>query len=254
MFPSFFLSDLKICFLGYWEVQMYRVEDKFAYSEKDMFLLQARLQTVMDRDGNQKREEGYKITSVYFDDFNDSCYYDAVNGVRDRCKYRIRIYDDSFDIIKLEIKYKHDSRIYKISQKITFEEMTKLLRKEVIDDYEIKDDVMTRMQLAMKTKDLRPVVIVEYDRTAFVYDPGNVRITLDRNLRYSTDIEDFINRKKDYCRMIPDTGHVVEVKYDEFLPGFIAGVLEGGNMEQSSFSKYCLCRRMELNYDNERCY
>lgn len=233
---------------------MYRVEDKYAYSERDMFLLESRLETILEKDNNQKRQEGYQITSVYFDDYNDSCYYDAVNGVRARCKYRIRIYDDDFSVIKLEIKYKHDSRIYKLSQRISKDQMKRLIRGEWDEECNQKDSVMMRMQLDMKTKLLRPVVIVEYDRTAFVYDPGNVRITLDRNLRYSIDIEEFINGKKDHFRLVPDTSHVLEVKYDEFLPGFIAGVLETGNLTQSAFSKYCLCRRMEFNYDNERCY
>lgn len=233
---------------------MYRVEDKYAYSEKDMFLLKSRLETILEKDKNQKRKEGYKITSVYFDDYNDSCYYDAVNGVIDRCKYRIRIYDDDFSVIKLEIKYKHNSRIRKLSQRISVEQMEKMMRGEWDEECDKKDDVMTRMQLAMKTKLLRPVVIVEYDRTAFVYDPGNVRVTLDRNLRYSIDMEEFIKGRKDNFRLLPEMNHVLEVKYDEFLPGFIAGVLETGNMAQSAFSKYCLCRRMELNYDNERCY
>ena len=89
---------------------------------------------------------------------------------------------------------------------------------------------------------------------AFAYETGNVRITLDNNLRYSTNVEDFINGKKESYRVLPEENRVIEVKYDEMLPGVIAGLLENGNMAQTSFSKYCLCRRMELGYVNERCY
>ena len=220
----------------------------------EMFLLQTRLQSVLHMDTNQRNKEGYQITSVYFDDYRDSCLHDALHGVQERGKYRIRIYDDNFDVIKLEIKYKLNSRIYKLSQSITFEQMKTLLRGECIEREHPKDDVISRMNRALVAGKLEPVVIVEYDRKAFVYDPGNVRITLDSNLRYSTNVEDFISGKKEKYRVVPEMNRVIEVKYDEMLPGFIAGIIENGNMTQTSFSKYCLCRGMELGYVNERCY
>ena len=232
---------------------MYRVEDKFSCSEVEMLLLKARLQSVLDTDTNQKDKDGYQITSVYFDDYWDSCLKETNDGVRVRCKYRIRIYDDKFDVIKLEIKYKKDSRIYKLSQRISFEEMKTLLKGECVEREIEKDDCLGRMNVAIKTKKLEPVVIVEYDRTAFVYETGNVRITLDRNLRYSTNIDDFLFGKKESYRIVPETNRVIEVKYDELLPGVISRIIENGNMTQTSFSKYSLCRGMELGYVNERC-
>lgn len=233
---------------------MYRVEDKFSCGEREMFFLRARLQSVMEIDGNQKNRDGYQITSVYFDDLWDTCLYESINGVRERCKYRIRIYDNNFQMIKLEIKHKKDSRIYKESKTINFEQMKTLLQGECIKDSDGKDPVINQMNLAIKTRKLEPAVIVEYDRTAFIYEPGNVRITLDSNLRYSTDFNDFISGKKESYRIVPETNRVIEVKYDEFLPSFISGILENGNMSQTAFSKYCICRRMELGYVNERCY
>ena len=233
---------------------MYRVEDKFSCSEAEMFLLKTRLQNVLETDTNQKEKEGYQITSVYFDDYWDSCLQDAIDGVENRCKYRIRIYDDDFNNIKLEIKYKKRSRIDKLSQNITLEQMKTLLAGKCVEREVETDDCLGRMNLAIKMKKLEPAVIVEYDRTAFVYDPGNVRITLDRNLRYSTNIEDFVTGKKESYRVVPEENRIIEVKYDELLPGVIARILENGNMQQTSFSKYSICRRMELGYVNERCY
>ena len=233
---------------------MYRVEDKFSCSEMEMFLLKTRLQSVLHTDTNQKDKEGYQITSVYFDDYWDSCLQEAIDGVKERCKYRIRIYDDKFDVIKLEVKYKRESRIYKRSQRISRGEMETFLRGECVEREREKDDCISLMNLAIKSKKLEPVVIVEYDRTAFVYETGNVRITLDSNLRYSTNIDDFISGKKESYRVVPEQNRVIEVKYDEILPGVIARIIENGNMIQTSFSKYCICRRMELGYVNERCY
>lgn len=233
---------------------MYRVEDKFFVSERDLFLLQSRLKTVLDTDVHAA--DGYTITSVYFDDLFDSYLQDTIDGNRMREKYRIRIYDGSFDVIKLEVKYKRNNRVKKQSVRITYEQMCELLNGECIkDEMPSLDNPVTLFNIAIKERGLRPKVIVEYDRTAYVFDPGNVRITLDRNLRASRQIEVFEKGKYLTFEYPEDMDRVLEVKYDEFLPGFIAGVLELGNMNQTSYSKYRLCREIgEEKNVGKRCH
>lgn len=224
--------------------RMYRVEDKFWVSERDLYLLQSRLKTVLHTDANAK--DGYTITSVYFDDLFDSHLQDTIDGNRMREKYRIRIYNGSFDVIKLEVKYKKNNRVRKQSARITYEQMCRLMDGEGIEDeMPSPDNPVTLFNLAIRERGLRPKVIVEYDRTAYVFAPGNVRITLDRNLRASGQMEAFEKGEDlafDYPR---EQDRVLEVKYDEFLPGFIAGLLELGNMNQMSYSKYRLCREIK---------
>ena len=113
---------------------MYRVEDKYNCTEQQFTLLQQRLETVLRPDSNEGGPEGYRIISLYFDDFADSCLQDTVDGVNIRNKYRIRIYNDSLDVIKLEVKTKRDSRIMKWSRRITCEQMDSLMRGECIED------------------------------------------------------------------------------------------------------------------------
>lgn len=222
---------------------MYRVEDKFDCDEGQLAILQARLKSVLLPDKNQVSDDGYKITSVYFDDRCDTHLKDTLDGNRLREKYRIRIYNDSFNTIKLEVKYKRDSRVYKKAKSITAEQMKMLINGECIpDESPSMDSAVTLFNLAITTRGLAPKVIVEYDRAAYVLDAGNVRITLDRKLRASTDMEGFLNGNSGYYRPVPEQDCVLEVKYDEFLPGFVAGILETGNMNQTTFSKYRLCR------------
>ena len=228
---------------------MYRVEDKYTCDEKQLAVLQARLKTVLRPDYNQSGDEGYQITSVYFDDLYDTHLQDTEDGNRLREKYRIRIYNDSFETIKLEIKYKRDSRVFKRAETISAEQMKRLLAGQCISDKSPSaDSTITLFNLAIANRGLRPRVIVEYDRAAYVFDAGNVRITLDRNLRASTDFDGFIHKNQAYYRPVPEFDRVLEVKYDELLPGFIARLLETGNMNQTSFSKYRLCREAALKY------
>ncbi len=222
---------------------MYRVEDKYSCDEKMLTVLQSRLKTVLQPDKNQICDAGYKITSVYFDDLYDTHLRDTQDGNRLREKYRIRIYNDSFQIIKLEVKYKRDCRVYKKTRSITLEQMKRLLSGQCIEDaFPSMDNTITLFNLAIANRGLRPKVLVEYDRSAYVFDAGNVRITLDRNLRTSTDFDGFINNNSVKYHFVPEFERVLEIKYDEFLPGFIARILETGNMNQTSFSKYRLCR------------
>lgn len=222
---------------------MYRVEDKFGCSREELFRLQGRLQYLLDCDSNESDEQGYKISSLYFDELQDSCLKDTIEGHQSRRKYRIRIYNDSLDLIKLEVKEKHNNRIYKLSKPITKEEADKLIHGECIACTYRDDDPATLFNLAMKQKGLRPKVIVTYERKAFIYDAGNVRITLDRNVRASNDIDRF-GAKDIVYDFVKENDAVLEVKYDEYMPRFIMQLLELGNMHQTAYSKYQLCREL----------
>lgn len=225
---------------------MYRVEDKYNCSATELVTLQSRMEAVLRPDVNEGSPEGYSITSLYFDDFSDSCLRDTEDGVNRRNKYRIRIYNDALDVIKLEVKTKRDNRIMKRSKSISIAEMKSLIHGECIEDTASEKDPATLFNLAIKTRGLRPKVVVSYERKAYVYEPGNVRITFDRNIRASGRVEEF-GRKNISYDFLQEYDKVLEVKYDEFIPDFLLQLLELGNMQQSAYSKYQLCReRMSI--------
>ena len=220
---------------------MIRVEDKYLCSERDMLLLESRLKIVMRPDITAGGKP-YQITSLYFDDRNDTCFRTSEDGVSERKKYRIRIYNHFADLIKLEVKYKEYNRVFKRSKVISRQDAEKLMAGECVEDpHESMDNPVTLFNLAIKNDLLRPRMIVDYTRTAYTFSPGNVRITFDRNLRASRDIGGFPDGGVTYIP-IRDPDRILEVKYDEFLPGFIARLLEFGNMNQTACSKYRLAR------------
>ena len=223
---------------------MYRVENKYNCSDTEMYMLQQRVESVLRPDSNESNPEGYSVVSLYFDDLTDSCLKETVDGVNLRDKYRVRIYNDSLDVIKLEVKSKKDSRIIKRSKSITKEQLEMLMRGECIEDTASAEDPATLFNIAIRTRGLRPKVVVAYERKAYVFGPGNVRITFDRNVRASGRTEDFgkSNISYDFLR---EYDKVLEVKYDEFIPDFLVQLLELGNMQQTAYSKYQLCRLAE---------
>ena len=73
----------------------------------EFYLLNARLQAVMSIDKNQKEIDAYQIRSIYFDNYDNSSYFENDAGVDDRKKLRIRVYNKSRKTIKLEVKEKY---------------------------------------------------------------------------------------------------------------------------------------------------
>ena len=241
-----------VTYIDRWRIQkiMYRVEDKFCCGKKDMHVLESRLSPVLESD-HMVNEYGYTITSIYFDDIFDTCLKETIDGNFKREKYRIRIYNNSFDVIKLEVKFKEYNRIKKKACTISKDEMLMLLNAQCIERGEQNvDNPIVLFNMAIKNKGLRPKVIVEYDRRAFIFEHGNVRITLDRNLRYSKQCKNFGKESITY-RRIGQWEDVLEVKYDEFLPDFIAQLLEIGDLKRTSFSKYQICRLANEEERNE---
>ena len=92
---------------------MYRVEDKFGCGRAELYHLQKRLGYVLESDSNENNVEGYKVSSLYFDDLYSNAYYEKMDGVLYRKKYRIRIYNNDTSFIRLECKYKHENKTSK---------------------------------------------------------------------------------------------------------------------------------------------
>ena len=204
-------------------------------------LLAGRLKSVMSRDIHQEGD-CYEIRSLYFDDAWDRCMDENEAGVDQREKYRIRIYDPESDVIHLEIKEKKSGLTKKRACDLSREECL-----AIIDDrLPLKLDgraPLNSLQMQMRCAKMEPKVIIAYERTAFVHPSGNVRITFDRNIMASRCREEFFaDRVSGMIPVLPAGMHVLEVKYDEFLPDVIAQQLEIGKLRQTAFSKYYLGR------------
>ena len=93
----------------------------------------------------------------------------------------------------------------------------------------------------MRSCCLRPKTIVDYTREAFLYAPGNVRITMDYNIRTGLSSTDLLNP---HCVTIPagNTPIILEVKWDEFLPDLIRDIIQLDGRHAAAFSKYAACR------------
>lgn len=219
----------------------YRVENKYLVTDADLALLAGRLSSVMSRDIHQEGSS-YEVRSVYFDDAWDRCLDENEAGVDQRQKYRIRTYGADSQVIHLEIKEKVSGLTRKESCGLTRQE-TKLLINGTLPLTLGDRKPLNLLQMQMRCSHMEPKVIISYERTAFVYPAGNVRITFDRNITACDACTDFFqHRIWGAVPVLPSGMHVLEVKYDELLPDFVAKQLEIRTLRQSNFSKYYLGR------------
>lgn len=218
----------------------YRHELKFLVSDVDLEMIRYRLKPIMKKDEHQMND-AYMIRSLYFDDLQNSCMRENADGIDNRKKYRLRIYNGEDAYIKLEKKSKLRGMTQKVAVSVSKEDCVSYMKGKTVPLKENSSALEKELFVQMQMSGMRPVCIVEYERTAFVEPKGNVRITFDKNIRGSEKSEAFLD-KPPLVPLLPTGMHILEVKYDEILPEYIARALETGRLQQSAFSKYYYAR------------
>lgn len=219
---------------------MLRHEWKYEINTADIFILRQRLNAVAQPDAHS-RDGTYIIRSLYFDNLNDKALREKIDGVNHREKYRLRYYNGNNDFIRLEKKSKINGLCKKEGVNVTKEEVSDLLAGKYQWMLDESRPLVNELYVKMMLQGLRPRTIVEYTRDAFVYGPGNVRVTLDYNIRTGLNSIDFLNSS---LVTIPagDTQGILEVKWDEFLPDTIKSAVSLKGRRVGAFSKYATCR------------
>ena len=223
----------------------YRHELKFKISNNAAEILKQKLSLILGKDKNAYYSDGsYLIKSLYFDDRDSSSYYEKMDGVLYRKKYRIRMYNDVDTFIRLEKKMKHNNYTAKEQMLISKDIYSKILNGK-IEEIENPDGLLLEFITNYKNKGLVPSVIVEYHRTAFTYPISDVRITFDSNIQSSLYNYDLFNTS--YPRYIVDEPgkQVLEVKFNEILPLHIANILNDIPACREAVSKFAICRSIK---------
>lgn len=217
-----------------------RHELKYTISPIDYHVLRKRLDLFFDKDEHTK-SDGYIVTSIYFDDTKNTNLYQKINGESHRYKYRIRYYDDSQTLFKLEKKSKSESITYKESYVLTRDEVKKIIGND--STFLLKKDsrVCHEFYQGIKNNLLKPKVVVRYHRVAYTHKAGNTRITFDTNIQTSLHSYDFLHISPLYVPQFENI-IVMEIKFNNTYPYILRSLLQTTNSMQSSMSKYVYSR------------
>ena len=217
-----------------------RHELKHYIGAADYAQLRARLKSLLKPDENAGGDGSYIVRSLYFDNYSDKAVVEKLSGLSRREKFRLRYYNVDTSFIRLEKKSKANRLAYKESAPITAIQCGEIL----LGNYDCLKSEESPLLMELYTKiryqNLRPRNIVEYHREAYRYPAGNVRVTLDSDIRTSNSVKGFLLPD---LVTIPATKYsILEIKYDGFMPDFIRDVLNIDCRNQTEFSKYVVAR------------
>ena len=217
----------------------YRHELKFILSRQEAEILKYRLSLLMDVDTNSKSEDNtYFIRSLYFDDIYDSAYYEKIDGLEKREKYRIRIYnlDDSF--IRLERKNK-------VQTKITKEDTINFIN----GDFDLVNtngnQLLEEFVMKHRTNQIKPSVIVDYKRLAYTYPIEEIRVTFDEEIKSGRYNYDIFDKNIHTTNVFENDEVVLEVKFNKYIASHIAHVIMEIPSTRLAVSKFALCREQK---------
>ena len=220
---------------------VYRNEIKHEISAADKAAICASMRAVARPDPHAGPDGRYLIRSLYFDTPADKALREKLDGVSEREKFRIRFYNGDPSVMHLEKKIKRGGLGYKVSAPITAEEAQRIVDGDTNWMAVSGRGLIVELYAKMKSEGLRPKTIVDYTRTPFVYGPGNVRVTIDENIRTGLGCTDFLNPR---CVTVPAGEPVIllEVKWDDYLPAVIRRAVSVKSRRGAAFSKYQTCR------------
>lgn len=221
-----------------------RHEEKFICSQRELFLLESRVKNLLPKDSHQTGDD-YLIRSIYFDTAHDRMLQESLQGLERRSKFRIRTYNCSRSSIHLEKKTSFGQLKSKVSCDMSYEDVVNIANgryDSMVSDH--TSSLMKEFVYLQNSEMLMPKIIVEYDRSAYVGYDGNVRITFDRHISGSSEVQRFFDQDLQTIPVLPNNAGVLEVKYDGILSGSIARALNVSSLHRISFSKYGLCRNI----------
>ena len=218
----------------------YRHEWKHEIGTSDLIAIRQRMRAIAKPD-THALDGTYRIRSLYFDNLADKALREKIDGVNCREKFRIRYYNGDYSFIRLEKKSKWNGLGNKQSATLSAEEAQAIVDGDW--DWMMDSDrpLLQELYTKMTVQGLHPKTIVDYTREPFVYAPGNVRVTLDYDIRTGLGCTDFLNPN---CVTIPagNAPIILEVKWDEYLPSVIRDAVQLNGVRTTAFSKYAICR------------
>lgn len=226
------------------EKTYFRHEYKYIINACDYEIVKGRLSRVMAQDVHTDGSGKYTIMNIYFDSPGDAALFQKVDGVDVREKFRMRYYNKDTEHIHLEKKSKKNNLCHKEGVWISGAECTRILDG---DTQWLKDEysrpLLQELYGKMVVQQLRPKTVSAYERMPYVYPAGNVRVTLDSEMRTGIHNKDFLEADR-----VPtaysggEKSYLLEVKYDSFLPEHIRAMIQLGGRNLSAYSKYAQSR------------
>jgi hypothetical protein len=193
----------------------------------------------------------YTLDSLYYDSPDYRFFWEKMDGVKFRCKLRIRRYDNGQPLtddapVFLEIKQRLDRVTQKRRVLLPYRDALRFCNRRERPDCDPQDaPVLEEIEAMLWQYNLRPVSVVHYQRQALIgtdYDIG-LRVTFDTALGYRTGNLN-LHEEPSNLPMFPPDRVVMEIKVNERIPYWLTELVAIYNLQLVRVSKYC--RSIEL--------
>lgn len=197
-----------------------------------------------DRFADSQSESSYSICSLYFDTANLELCRKTLRGEKNRYKLRIRSYSEEPDQpVFLEVKRRIDAMVMKRRCRVSRTEALAILGRDSCPVLDLTSELRAGVDefLTLAAAGARPVLRVKYQREAYeARGPEPVRITLDTDLWHAVSPAlDLSHNGSGWCRT-PVDGVVLEIKFTEQCPSWVAALVRALDLGRLSVPKYCL--------------
>ena len=190
----------------------------------------------------QRPENSYPVTSLYFDSPVLGDYYEKAGGFLWRKKIRVRIYTPTLTEktpeIWFEKKAKYNMRVAKSRILLSLEEYPMLLNgsRTALLRHCNKTDRARDIIYTIIREQMKPNLVVRYKRAPLV-----ARGSADFRVTFDSAIETCFSHDLCYTPAMKNVHPgvtVMEVKFGTILPSWFKDILRRYNLERASFSKY----------------
>lgn len=191
----------------------------------------------------------YTVRSAYFDTDDLQYYYERQDGLKVRKKLRARVYNEANGTspLFLEIKRKFNRRIFKERIAVPRASLDVVLNgvdphpeRHLLDSSLPARHSLGRFRYILTAAALHPVVLVAYEREAFVgRENHRVRVTFDMNLRSQMHPSLDGLCCEDDLRVFLSDHFVLELKFDVVMPEWMRRMVRQLGLSARPYSKYC---------------
>jgi len=192
----------------------------------------------------QSPTHSYAIASLYLDDQQNSLYRETIEGRPHRHKLRVRSYSDEPSApVFLEVKRRRDRVVQKLRCPVPRCALPALLGGETDHVDGLSAPKLASLREFLRLQQLSkaiPRLLVRYDREAWVgRDEDDVRVTFDRHLSATPEGQAIVRVRDSRYETLQPRGVVLELKFTDRCPPWMADAVRACELRRRSFSKYC---------------
>ena len=203
---------------------------------------------ILDSNADKNNNKKYFVRSLYFDTPDLSNFYDKVDGIKARKKFRIRVYSrtkENDTKVFLEMKGRKNQKTYKLRTSIELEHLNSFIEKKdlfsLLVFYSKNNNVVNDFVYESYKKKIEPKVVVDYNRRPYINKYGLLfRLTFDTDLKTFSGKDIFNQNNNNNFKECLSGKTILELKFERSIQPWFHRIIQNYNLMRLSISKFSI--------------